>query len=68
MSAIIPSTRRYLAKQALKEALINLRPDDDGYLEVNEYENDKLNSVIDYVCDAVHEEIRGWLRAEGVIV
>ena len=67
MSAIISSNRRYLAKFTLKEALNNIVSDVIKRPYVGEYEENQLNEVVDHICDAVHEEIRGWLRAEGVI-
>ncbi len=63
MSQIISSRRRTLAKDELLSVVRQVwnNNTDTQFVEA------EISVAVDHICDAVHEEIRGWLRAEGVI-
>ncbi len=55
--------RRLFAKNELLDLVKDIAS--DSFSGINK--EDMIDSVVDHICDAVHEEIRKWLRDEGVI-
>lgn len=66
MTAIISSNRRRIAKNELIDVVKEIGFHGNLQIDIT-YIEAQIESAVDLICDAVHEEVRGWLRAEGII-